>query len=100
MASQVSSDRFSSVSYLANRMFWLLAFGFSMLALNHGVVLNHLLPLLDERNVPDDLAILVISLIGPMQVAGRVMWLLVDKHWSIIRITVACFLSIVVRPYV
>ncbi|MEZ8057861.1 hypothetical protein [Vibrio splendidus] len=41
-----------------------------MLALNHGVVLNHLLPLLDERNVPDDLVILVISLIGPMQVAG------------------------------
>lgn len=94
IASQVSSDRFSSVSYLANPMFWLLAFGFSMLALNHGVVLNHLLPLLDERNVPDDLAILVISLIGPMQVAGRVMWLLVDKHWSIIRITVMCFLSI------
>ncbi|WP_248641808.1 MFS transporter [Vibrio crassostreae] len=92
--SQGSSDRFSSASYLSNPMFWLLACGFSMLALNHGVVLNHLLPLLDERNVPDDLAILVISLIGPMQVAGRVMWLLVDKHWSIMRITVACFLSI------
>ncbi|MFA0156624.1 MFS transporter [Vibrio sp. 10N.261.46.A3] len=92
--SQGSSDRFSSASYLSNPMFWLLACGFSMLALNHGVVLNHLLPLLDERNVPDDLAILVISLIGPMQVAGRVMWLLVDKHWSIMRITVACFMSI------
>ena len=65
-----------------------------MIALNHGVVLNHLLPLLDECNVSDDLAILVISLIGPVQVAGRMMWLLVDKHWAIEWITVACFMSI------
>lgn len=53
-----------------------------MIALNHGVALNHLLPLLCERNVPDDLAILVISLIDPMQAAGRVIWLLVDKHFE------------------
>ncbi|MEM1275057.1 MAG: MFS transporter [Pseudomonadota bacterium] len=49
----------------------LLAATFPMMALNHGIILNHLLPLLDSRDIAPQTAVLAASLIGPMQVAGR-----------------------------
>ncbi|MEF2550550.1 MFS transporter [Aurantimonas sp. A2-1-M11] len=52
-------------------LFWYLAAGFSLLGFNHGVVLNHLLPMLADRGVGLDIAVLAAAMIGPMQVAGR-----------------------------
>jgi len=57
---------------LGKPVFWLLAMAFTCLALNHGAVISHLLLMLDERNVTTGVAVLAASLIGPMQVAGRV----------------------------
>ena len=74
--------------------FWLLALVFSTIALNHGVLLTHILPLLDERGVHGGLAILAASAIGPMQVAGRVMMLAVERRFSSLGIFVACFLAL------
>ena len=55
----------------SNPVFWLLGLALASLALVHGATLHHLLPLLDERAVPLGFAVLIASLIGPMQVAGR-----------------------------
>jgi len=62
--------------------FWLLAVAFSMIALTHGILITHLLPMLDERGVSTSVAVLVASGIGPMQVAGRLAMMAVEKHVS------------------
>lgn len=72
--------------------FWLLAFGFSTIALNHGMVVNHLLPLLDERGVPAAMAVLAVSLIGPMQVVGRVVMIVTERHLGMVVICGTTFL--------
>lgn len=57
--------------FLGTRTFWFLALAFSCTAMAHGAALHHLLPLLDEREIPPQTAVLAASFIGPMQVAGR-----------------------------
>lgn len=73
--------------------FWLLAIAFAMIALDHGLLLTHLLPLLDERGVGQDAAILAASMIGPMQVAGRLAMMAAEKHTSMIVIGATCFVA-------
>ena len=70
--------------------FWLLASSFASIALAHGMIITHLLPLLDERGVSAPLAVLTASLIGPMQVAGRLGMITIEKRVSI---EVICALS-------
>lgn len=48
-----------------------LAAGFAMAALATGIVLSLFLPILDAQGVPDRVAILAATLVGPAQVAGR-----------------------------
>ena len=67
---------------------------FSLLGLNHGMVINHLLPMLDERGIPPGMAVFAASMIGPMQVAGRLAMMAVERHVSNRGITVACFLAV------
>ncbi|MCR9222285.1 MAG: MFS transporter [Alphaproteobacteria bacterium] len=76
-------------------VFWLLAAAFASLALVHGVAINHLLPILDERGVAPALAVLTASAIGPMQVAGRLLMLAVERRVSSRTITAACFLALI-----
>ena len=73
--------------------FWLLAISFAMIALEHGILLTHLLPLLDERGIHGETAILAASMIGPMQVAGRLAMMAAERHVSILRIAAASFVS-------
>lgn len=81
---------------LRHPAFWLLALGFAFLAVNHGMVLNHLLPILHERGTHPDTAVLAASMIGPMQVAGRLAMMAAERHVSSRGITTACFLSVIV----
>ena len=73
--------------------FWLLAVSFAMIALGHGLVLTHLLPLLDERGVGSDTAVLAASMIGPMQVAGRLAMMAAERHVSTLAIAATCFIA-------
>ncbi len=57
-------------SFLRSPVFWCLALGFGLGAVLHGVTLHHLLPVLDEREIHPQVAVLAISFIGPMQVAA------------------------------
>lgn len=76
--------------------FWLLAVSYAMIALGHGLVLTHLLPLLDERGVSSDTAVLAASMIGPMQVAGRLAMMAAERHVSMLIIAATCFIAMAV----
>ncbi len=58
-------------SGLISPVFLCLGVGFAFLAIVHGATLHHFLPLVKERSIPAGTAVLAVSLIGPMQVAGR-----------------------------
>lgn len=81
---------------LRSPTFILLAIGFCLMALNHGAILTHLLPLLADRGVEAGAAVLAASMIGPMQVLGRLVMLTVEKFVSMIVIAMMCYAAIVV----
>lgn len=74
--------------------FWVLAFSLSCLALLHGITLHHLLPLLNERGVSNAFSILIVSLIGPSQVAGRLLLLGFERKIGNLMVANLCFLSL------
>ena len=74
--------------------FWALALSFAMLALHHGMMINHILPIFDERGIAKEAAVLAISLIGPMQVAGRLAMMAAERYVSTMVIAAGCFISV------
>lgn len=66
---------------------WLLASAFSLFALVHAGVLNHLLPILADQKTDAGLAILAASLLGPMQVVGRLGMVFVQRRLPPLLIT-------------
>ncbi|MDX1731840.1 MAG: MFS transporter, partial [Aurantimonas coralicida] len=80
---------------LRRPLFWYLAAGFSLLGFNHGVVLNHLLPILTDRGVSLDLAVLAAAMIGPMQVAGRLALMLGGARLSNAWVTTLSFAFVI-----
>ena len=83
-------------AFLANPTFWLLAIGFSLMAISHGVVINHLLPLLKERGVDSAIAVAAASMIGPMQVLGRVVMMSVERFVSNFIAMCYCFIAVAI----
>jgi len=81
-------------SFLSSPVFWFLAIGFALVAVVQGVTLHHLLPILSERELHPDVAVMAISFIGPMQVAGRLTMIAAERRVSIHGIAVACFVLI------
>jgi len=79
---------------LRRPLFWCLAAAFSLFVTNHIAVLNHLLPILEAWNLPPETGILAVAMIGPMQVLGRLLWMAFDRHLSVGRVAVFCFLGI------
>ncbi len=70
--------------------FWRLALLFIAAAVNHGVLLTHLLPILAERGVVVGTAVLAAAMIGPMQVVGRVVMMTLGRNTSSRTIFIAC----------
>jgi len=81
-------------AFLARPVFWLLAIGFGLLALVHGVTIHHLFPILYDRGVHADVAVIAASFIGPMQVAGRLAMMAAERHVSMNGITTSCFILV------
>ncbi len=71
-----------SLRHLRSLPFWLLGISFAMIALDHGVLITHILPLLSERGVQRETAIFAAAMIGPMQVAGRLAVMAAEAHVS------------------
>ena len=78
------------------RTLLLFSLAFITLAFNHNMVISHLLPLLAERSVSQALAVLVASLIGPMQVLGRLLMLASERRVSTYSATITCFVGLTV----
>lgn len=81
-------------SFLKRPAFWLLALGFTLLAIVHGVTIHHMFPILADRGVNADTAVMAASFIGPMQVAGRLAMMAAERHVSFSRITASCFIFV------
>ncbi len=81
-------------AFLKRSAFWFLALGFGLLALVHGVTIHHLFPILADRGVDSEVAVMAASFIGPMQVAGRLAMMAAERHVSFKRITSSCFVFV------
>ena len=78
---------------ISGPVFWLLAMSFTSISVGHGLLINHLLPLLAERSIPSAIAITAASLIGPMQVVGRVVMIFAERHVSMYTVCASTFIS-------
>lgn len=85
---------------MARREFWLLALAFSLVAMNHGTILNHILPIFVDRGASLWMATAAASLVGPAQVLGRVMMLRFEVNMAsvtlaLIALATACVAAMV-----
>jgi MFS family permease len=71
--------------------FWMLGVAFCAIGLAHGAILTHLLFILQENGLPAWLAVVVVSMIGPMQVVGRVFMMLTAGRVSTFGVAIACY---------
>ncbi len=74
--------------------FWFLAAGFTCIAITNGAIVQHLLPILNEAGLSDEMAILAASLIGPMQVLGRLAVMQSEKFLSHRSVAIGTFASL------
>ncbi len=78
-----------------NPVFWLLAVAFSLLAVNHGLLISHIVPLLVEKGLGQALAVSAASVVGPMQVVGRLVLFGVGSKASTMTIAIVCFCGVI-----
>ena len=71
--------------------FWLLAIAIFLAALDHGMLISHVLPILDDRGIDAGLAVVAASFIGPMQVAGRLALIAADRFAGTLMASTGCF---------
>jgi MFS family permease len=76
--------------------FWLLALAYTAIALDHGILLTHLLPLLNDRGIQSQAAVLAASMIGPMQVAGRLAMIAAGNRISTLGISIVAYSSMTI----
>jgi MFS family permease len=66
--------------------FWGLVVAFAGYGLAFSAMSFHLIPLLDDRHVPIGVVMAIIALIGPMQVVGRVLLMVGQRHITTIQL--------------
>jgi MFS family permease len=66
--------------------FWGLVVAFAGYGLAFSAMSFHLIPLLDDRHVPIGTVMAIIALIGPMQVVGRVLLMVGQRHITTIQL--------------
>lgn len=81
----------TSGKIMAQPTFWMLGIAFCAIGLAHGAILTHLLFILQESGLSVWLAVVVVSMIGPMQVVGRVFMMLTAGRVSTFGVAVACY---------
>lgn len=76
--------------------FWLIAAGFGLAYLNHGILITFILPLMQDRGAGTVLAATAAACIGPAQVAGRLALLLAGARISTGAAVIASFAAMVI----
>ena len=72
--------------------FWALAIQLGSVAINHGMIISHILPLIESRGVQSGHAIIAASFIGVAQIVGRLAVLPLEKRTSLV---VICGIALV-----
>lgn len=72
--------------------FWALAILFGSVSVNHGMIISHILPLIESRGVESGHAIIAASFIGVGQIVGRLAVLPLEKRTSLV---VTCGIALV-----
>ena len=90
-APQPSASAGQALAVTRSPVFWLLAIAIFLAALDHGMLISHVLPILDDRGIDAGLAVLAASLVGPMQVAGRLVLMATDRFASTVVASTGCF---------
>lgn len=91
-----SENKAALLAALKKPQFWIIALAFPIMALNHGILLNHIMPLLTEKGIALTTAVLVASTIGPMQVTGRIILTLVGNRVATMNVAVFAFGGVVI----
>lgn len=84
----------STLSTMRSAPFLLIAGAFAVMALIHGMIVSHFLPMLDEQGLDPDIAVILIACIGPMQVAGRVLMTFFGQNARSTSLVILSFLAI------
>ena len=90
-APEPSASASQALAVTRSPVFWLLASAVFLAALDHGMLISHVLPILDDRGIDVGLAVLAASLVGPMQVAGRLVLMATDRVASTVAASTGCF---------
>ena len=90
-APEPSASAGQALAVTRSPVFWLLASAIFLAALDHGMLISHVLPILDDRGVDVGLAVLAASLVGPMQVTGRLVLMATDRFASTVAASTGCF---------
>ena len=90
-APEPSASAGQALAVVRSPVFWLLAIAVFLAALDHGMLISHVLPILDDRGIDAGLAVLAASLVGPMQVAGRLVLMATDRFASTAAASTGCF---------
>ena len=90
-APEPSASAGQALAVARSPVFWLLASAVFLAALDHGMLISHVLPILDDRGMDAGLAVVAASLIGPMQVAGRLVLMATDRLASTVTASTGCF---------
>ena len=73
--------------------FWWLALLFATIAINHIMLISHLLAILDTAGITQTMAVAAASMIGPMQVFGRILMMTVGRRASTFLIFLTCLMA-------
>lgn len=93
---KASASRGAAKQARRSPVFWYLAAAFPLLALTHGMMISHIMPILSDRGATPAAAVWAASLIGPMQVVGRIAMITVGRNLSATNITLISFAGIAV----
>jgi len=88
-----SGNASQALGVIRTPAFWLLAVAFMMIAIDHAMLITHILPILSDRGIHDQAAVLAASMIGPMQVSGRLAMMAAERHVSTLAIAMGCYLT-------
>jgi len=91
---KASASRGAAREARRSPVFWYLAAAFPLLALTHGMMISHIMPILGDRGATQASAVWAASLIGPVQVVGRIAMITVGRNLSATNITLISFTGI------
>ena len=84
-------EKLNSFGVFNKPIFWLIGGSFFLIAINHGILTNHLIPILMDRGSGYSFAIITASLIGPAQIIGRLVLLKFGLGFPVSVVTLVSF---------